>query len=393
MPRPKQPDSARPTFAEFVPVPAALVEVVDRAKYAGLSPHDTAVAVLEDYKARTRRGFAESTRKNKTIVLRKVFTDLKQRGYDLATVTPRAMQEYRAYLKALVDGGHLDADYCHRIVTDLNATVNLLFGEADVPIGEGLCIKTFPQTPRVVDHLDIDDIEAMLLVLPERHFVQPLYREAMHTYLELGISSAGRFSSIGAVDCTFADIDWVAGTIRFRTVKNVQQHTAVLTERCLERIRAWRRILIDGGYWKGENTPIMTAERGVISYATVNEALKDLAELAGLKKKVTTHVLRKSVGNHMGKQNPRLAREQLGITEKVFQAHYNQPTVADRVERRDLLIGAAVTSKNNEERIGALFLRLRRGDISQQEFDREVNRGLVAEATQGRAKTFDPSVV
>ena len=391
MASPKQREP-KPSFAAFVAPEAALVQVIDRAKFASLTPHDAAVAVLEDYKARTRRGFTESTRKNKTVVIRKILTDLKARGFDLASVTPVAMQEYRAYLKALIDTGHMDENYGHRLVTDWNALANLLFGDDDKPIGTGLCMKTFHQSAREVDHLSIEDIEAMLAVLTQRHFVQPLYREAIHTYLELGISSAGRFSSIGDIECTFDDVDWDAGTIKFRTVKNREQHVAVLTERCLERLRQWRRILMDHRHWDGPATPIMRCERGVITYQTVNQALKDLAELAGIKKRVTTHVLRKSVGTHMGKQNPRLAREQLGITAKVFDLHYNQPTVQDRVERRDLLIGATASSKNAEERIGSLFLRLRRGDISQQEFDREVNRGLLAEATQARPKGFDPAV-
>lgn len=66
---------------------------------------------------------------------------------------------------------------------------------------------------------------------------------------------------------------------------------------------------------------------------------------SGIKKKVTTHVPRKGAGTHMAKENPRLAREQLGITQKVFEKHYNQPTVGDRIEHRDLVLGAQPTPR------------------------------------------------
>lgn len=73
----------------------------------------------------------------------------------------------------------------------------------------------------------------------------------------------------------------------------------------------------------------------------MNESLKAAAVAAGVHKPVSTHVVRKSVGTLMGRDNPKLAQLQLGISEAVFNAHYNQPLLEDRLARRDLVPGGA----------------------------------------------------
>ena len=52
-----------------------------------------------------------------------------------------------------------------------------------------------------------------------------------------------------------------------------------------------------------------------------------------------TRVIRKSVRTIIAKQNPRFARDQLGISNRVFEEHYNQPTIEDRLERGEILPG------------------------------------------------------
>ena len=93
----------------------------------------------------------------------------------------------------------------------------------------------------------------------------------------------------------------------------------------------------------------------------------------------------------MGKDNPKMAAEQLGITGKIFDKHYNQPDLDDRIARRDLLPGAGFAGSEDEKRIGTLYMQMRRGLVSEQEFEREVNRSLLADATNPRPKALDPS--
>jgi hypothetical protein len=51
-----------------------------------------------------------------------------------------------------------------------------------------------------------------------------------------------------------------------------------------------------------------------------------------------------------------LAREQLGITDKVFQKHYNQPALEDRLQHHDLLMGDEETPPQQQACIGTLRL-------------------------------------
>lgn len=382
----------KPRFGGFVAPEAAKIEVIDRQRYAELTPAAAASLMVADYVA--KKPLETSTQRNKVVVCRKILTDLAEQGFDLATATPAAMTEYRAYLRQLVDQGHIEENYAYNLVKDWNAMANLLFGEKDKKPGEGLKMKGFKQTAKEGDHLTIEDMEAMIAVLPERKFQNEHYRRGVRTFLELGMSSAARWDSIGAPETTFECVDWkTKGTIRYPKVKNLDEHEALLTDRCLKWLAEQRQFLIKAGTWEGDDkTPIMVGPRGtVISYQTINDALHDLAELAGLQKRVTTHVPRKSVGTHMARENPRLAREQLGITAKVFEKHYNQPTIDDRLARRDLLPGAAASAKSPAERIGVLFIDLKRGKISQQEFDDELRRGLLADAVKPPAKDSDVS--
>lgn len=123
----------------------------------------------------------------------------------------------------------------------------------------------------------------------------------------------------------------------------------------------------------------------------INRSLKMLAALAEVRKHVTTHIIRKSSGTLMARENPRLAREQLGVTEKVFEKHYNQPTIKDRMTRRDIVPGATARSRSVEERIGALYLDLAKGKISQVEFDREFTRCKLDGSVAPELRPHDPS--
>lgn len=381
--------SERPSFATFVAPEAAHIEVLDRQRFAGLTPAAAAAKLAADYHA--KKTLEPSTRNNKETVYRRILTDLARRSLDMASVTPKAMVDYRAYLKSLVEKGHMQEGYAYSITKEWASLVNTLFGGLQTKPREGLKMTPFRQIPKVVDHLEMEDLDAMIAKLPERRFQNEHYRQTVHTFLEVAMATAGRWDSIGAPETTFACIDWSQGTIKFPVVKNKTNHTALLTERALEHLRKWRTFLKDAGAWKGdEGTPIMMGPRGeTVSYPTVNDALHDLAALAGINKVVTTHVPRKTVGTHVAKENPKMAQLQLGITQKVFERNYNQPTLKDRMDRRDLLPGAQPGSRRVAERIGALYLQKQRGLISDQEFDREVHRGLIAEATMPQPKQND----
>ncbi len=384
------PKSTKPSFGSFVAPEAAKVEVIDRARYAGLPPKQAADLIMEDFHA--KRILEPSTKRNKTVVLCKILRDLAQRGLDMATVDTKSITEYRAFLRAQIQSEILSENYCHNLSKDWNSVQNLLMGQGDQRPGTDGCLKmkVFRQTAKQGDHLTIEDMEAMLSHLPELGMQNAHYRNAVGLFLEVAMSSAGRWDSIGSPKTTFQQVDFHRGIINFPKVKNKESHEALVTDRALRAIAEQRAFLIKAGTWQGEDkTPLLMGPRGaVVTYKTVNEGLHKLAELAGLRKRVTTHVPRKSVGTHMARDNPRLAREQLGITAKIFEKHYNQPTIDDRMARRDLLPGVNV-SKSPAERIGSLYIDLKRGKISQQEFDDELRRGLLSEAVKPPTKDND----
>lgn len=137
-------------------------------------------------------------------------------------------------------------------------------------------------------------------------------------------------------------------------MKNVDEHTAILTERALERLRRRVEYLQQQPYWKGDATALLAGKTGrPITPQAINRMLKDCLVAAGIKKHIATHALRKNVGTHIAKKNPRFAHEQLGITAKIFEAHYNQPALEDRLESRDILPGAVTAApRTPDEMVG-----------------------------------------
>jgi hypothetical protein len=163
----------------------------------------------------------------------------------------------------------------------------------------------------------------------------------------------------------------------------------VLTERCMERLRCWEWELKKAGKWNDAQTPLMMAEQGILTYQALLRAIKDLAAMAHIKKRVTTHVLRKSTGTHMARRDPKLAREQLGITQEVFERHYDQPRLQDRLDQRDIIPGAQSSHAGVEARMGQLTLQLRQGRISPEEWEREISRLELQDATRPASKGHD----
>ena len=383
------PTKSKSAFADFTPPEAALAKTMDRNRYAGLSPSEAATKLMEDYAAMRR--LEASTRKEKEAVYKRILTDLAAKGKDLSNVDQPTLASYRAFIQQQVEKGEMAQNYAFNLMKDWNAMVTLLFGETSRP-GEGLKVKGFGRQAKEVQHLDMEEIEAMMRAVPLVRYQNEAYRHLVAIYLELACASAARWDSIGSPLTTFACVDYVAGTITFHEVKNKERHEAVLTKRCLEALKRHEAYMRKSPQWKGLETPILMGPRGItVSYQWMLRSLHTLAGLAGIRKPVTTHLFRKSVGTHMAKENPRLAREQLGITAKVFEAHYNQPTIKDRLDRRDLLMGAEGRSTADEARIGALYLQMRRGVISQQELEREVSKILALEAATPRRRDFDPS--
>lgn len=76
----------------------------------------------------------------------------------------------------------------------------------------------------------------------------------------------------------------------------------------------------------------------------------------------------------IGRENPKLAQLQLGISAEIFNRHYNQPLLEDRMAKRDILPGADWTPKTPEGIAGTALLGLLSGELHKDDFEYQVKR-------------------
>jgi site-specific recombinase XerD len=345
-------------------------------------------AVEELLAAYRSRGLSPFTVRQKRVVLGHVLRQLQTRGLDLATVEQEDLAIYRDYLSTLVEHRFISCNYAAHQVIQWNATIRAVFGETCRP-GEGLIMRGFKQTPRIIEHLTQEDFAALLDAVAVKRWQNRHYRELMLTYLEVSWCAAARIGSLVHKELRVCDLDLERGVARLRRVKNRAQHDVVLSARAVDRLRTWIRFLQGTRHWRGSETPLFTGPRGkVIAHQAVNRMLHELGVLAGLNKKVTSHVFRKSAGTLMALINPKLAQEQLGITETVFNRHYNLPLLEDRLAHREILPGVAAASHGPEQAVGTAYLRYQRGEIGKVQLDQTVLMARLA-AVDPRRKIPD----
>jgi integrase len=359
---------SRPTFATYLP-PAPPDEPASRQDFAGLTPKQAVNALLTHYEG---QALSPYTIRQKRVVLTRLLADLATRGIDLACVTTADLALYRAYLRDLVERGAISCNYAAHRVIQWNATMRAVFGETSRP-GEGLIMRGFRQTPRIIEHLTQEDFAALLDAVNVKRWQNRHYRELMRAYLEVSWCAAARIGSLVHVQLRVCDLDLQRGIARLHRVKNRPQHDVVLSSRATDRLATWISFLQRTRHWVGPDTPLFTGPRGkVIAHQVINRNLHELAALAGLNKNVTSHVFRKSAGTIMALVNPKLAQEQLGITENVFNRHYNQPLLEDRLAHREILPGVAAARPSPEEAVGNAYLRYQRGEIGKVQLDQTV---------------------
>lgn len=398
------------SFGSFTPAPAnALAKnTLNREDFRGLPPHEAARRLVDFHASRVP--MEEVTQAQKENVLTRILLDLAQKDLDLAAITPDHMAAYREWLRVLVECDGISESYAAHRTASWNATIRLAFGEDGKP-GESLLMRGFPLRARQAQRLSEEEFLSLAGASHRRRFRSEDDREAFQTYLELEWSTGGRVGSFTPTGrdrrrnappltpeqeveswsktATVGDIDWDQGTLRLRHMKNVDEHTAILTERALERLRQRVAYLQKQPYWKGDATALLAGKSGrPITPQAINRMLKDCLVAAGIKKHMTTHALRKNVGTHIAKKNPRFAHEQLGITAKIFEAHYNQPVLEDRLESRDILPGAVTAApKTPDEMVGQAWLKYSQGRLSRADFEATV---LQAEKLKAAPSTRVP---
>ncbi|HEX9816787.1 MAG TPA: tyrosine-type recombinase/integrase [Candidatus Thermoplasmatota archaeon] len=367
------PKPSRPKFGAWTAPPKAEVpkEFWDRSAFAGLNAEDQAerlVAFLKEHNERLR----PITLRNKKIVLRRILRSFAERGKDLSTLTTEDCAAYREYLRDLAAKGVYALDTAAYSVRNWNATMRAVFGEKGKP-GEGLLLKTFGQKARRVEHLTEAEMTRLIDAADRFPFRWNHTRLAFKTYLEVEWATGARFGSLFEGRLLVKDIDWERQVLVFRHMKNKDHHTAVLTPRAAVALKKWCDHLATQANYKGDETPVFAGPDGTpLSVQWLNKSLQGVAGIAGITKKVSTHMLRKSVGTLIGRENPKFAQLQLGISQDVYNLHYNQPLLEDRMAKRDILPGSKWKPTTPEEVAGAALLDLMSGKTSRDEFEAKV---------------------
>lgn len=356
------------------------VTFLSRADFSGVAPREAAERIIPF--TETRKPLREVTRNQKIGVLGRALADFREKGLDLANVTPADLANYREWMRTSVQAEEMSENSAAHIVSVWNSTMRAAFGEDGKP-GETLLMKGFRTTAKKIDRWSEEEWGQLLAAARAQPSRQPDDKAAFLCYLELAWATGGRIGSLANDKTSFADVDWETETIKLRHMKNRPEHTCVLTPRALAHLRERRSYLMSRPVWRGGETPILVGTRGrPIRPQTVNKKLREAAARAGISKYISTHVVRKSVGTHMGKYNPRFAQEQLGITMKIFEGHYNQPTIDDRAERRDILPGVgSAAPQTPEEMIGRAVLDLNAGRITQKQYNEVLARADRLRAT------------
>jgi site-specific recombinase XerD len=381
----------RPSFGSWQPsdVNTPTGQFLDRAAFNGVSPEDAAQR-CDEFLRQANETLREPTRYNKKVSMARMLRDFAARGKDLASITTEDCAAYRAYLKELHAKGILSEDSCSGMVRVWNSVMRACFGEKGAP-GEGVLLKNFKQHAKRVQRLSEEDMARLLEISNVLRFQWDHNRHAFKTYLEVAWATGARVGSI--LRLAVKDIDWDRQVLLLRHMKNMSEpHEAILTPRATLALRNWCEKLRGIDCWDGAETPLFVNPKGTrLTNKWLNDTLKAATAAAGIHKLVTTHVLRKSAGTLIGRENPKFAQLQLGISAEVFNRHYNQPMVEDRMAKRDILPGSNWKPKTPEEEAGNALLEFMRGRKSREEFDAQVARAQMLKAQPDVAKEHDPS--
>jgi site-specific recombinase XerD len=299
------PKPSRPKFGAWTAPPKSEVpkEFWDRAAFAGPNAEDQAerlVAFLKDHDETLR----PITLRNKKIILRRILRSFAERGKDLSTLTQEDCAAYREYLRDLATKGVYALDTAAYSVRNWNATMRRVFGETGKP-GEGLLLKTFGQRARRVEHLNESEMSRLIEAADRFPFRWDHTRLAFKTYLEVEWATGARFGSLFEGRLLVKDIDWERQVLVFRHMKNKDHHTAVLTPRAAVALKKWCDHLATQPFYKGDETAVFVGPGGKPpSTQWLNKSLQGVAGVAGITKKVSTHMLRKSVGTLTGARTP-----------------------------------------------------------------------------------------
>jgi len=290
--------------------------------------------VIEDFVAwMKQQDFSRETIMGKKKKVRKFFRDTQV--ITLQEVTREVRETYKAYLLEELHKGTYKRNYVRTILTDLNVFFVHFLGRPDLQVG------SIDNEEISIDRLTREDIDRILNEINTRSDISKA-KQALHRVLVVALWT--ELPRIGELyRLTLGDIKEVTRKVTFHSKKRdrVPSHLRYpfMAE---EFLREWTiyKHFRDSDKWDDDAPAfIQVKTQGKpVSPKFVRRMLKDYASRAGITKRISPHIMRKSGGTELAMKNPKLAQTQLGHRSiRTTLTNYTCPNDDDKKRINDIL--------------------------------------------------------
>ena len=271
------------------------------------------------------KGYSKKTIRCKLRKVRKFFEDT---GVRLLEVTKELRQTYRAYLIEQLEKGVYKRNYVASILTELNVFFCHFLGRED------LRVPSIEKEEISFDRLTREDIDAMLAEIEKREDISKK-EKALHKVIIITLwNELPRISEL--CNLRLGDIKELSRRVEFRSRKreNVPPHLRYpfATQEFIEAWNEYKKYR-DSDDWSDDAPAFVQVRTGGkrIGEDFVRRMLKEYAARAGIKKRISPHIIRKSGGTELSMKNPKLGQIQLGHKNiKTTLTNYTGPNEEDK---------------------------------------------------------------
>jgi len=274
---------------------------------------------------RYKRNYTERTIKAKTKKVRKFFDET---GTKLSDVTIEIREAYKAYLIEQIRKGVYKKNYVSSILTDLNVFFCNFLGRED------LRVPSIEKEEIAFERLTREDIDAMLAAVEKRTDIN-IRKKALHKAIIITLwDELPRVSELCSLK--LGAVKELSRKVMFHSKKreNVPLHLRhpFATQEFLKAWNEYKRYR-DSNDWSEDAPAFVQVNKNgkAISVDFVRRLLKEYAALAGINKRVSPHIIRKSGGTELSMSNPKLGQIQLGHKNiKTTLTNYTGPNIKDK---------------------------------------------------------------
>jgi len=331
---------------------------------------------LRDFESwmKYEKGYSKQTIPAKRKKVQRFF---KITGVELKDVTKEIREAHRAYLIEQMRKGKLKKNYVSTILVDLNVFFCRFLGRED------LRIPSLGREEISFERLTRKDIDSMIEAVEQRKDIDKKTK-ALHRIIIVTLwNELPRISEF--CNLKLGDIDEISRKVRFHSRKR-ERAPAHLRHpfATKEFLREWNRYkqYRDSEEWNPEAPAIVQVDHGgmPVSILFVRRMLKEYAARAGIKKRVTPHIVRKSGGTELSMKNPKLGQIQLGHKSiRTTLTNYTGPNEEDKMQIDEILTPERKVTV--EEIIEQLTKHFVRGELPEEEYlyalkSLKKNRGL-----------------